>query len=271
MEEKELPPKPLDLLAKVDDLNVKIDHLKEVNRKIAEQHTLLKEKEGRFSLDFIHSSDLEEIEKGIQETVEGVMLSRAAICKSLANIDTKKLYHQAGCRSFMGYLKEERIPIKYKTAKEYAKIGDTLMRHAEGLAEVDFREEDGLKKLIFLDKALRNYRENPRQVYKKIKEYSLREFRSYAAQAKKGRTGADPDRQDDLRFLRSYSSRTAAEYFEAENRSVYRCTSAGNRITVVKITDPEMQTDKPEFKTYLLELRKLTERYFSRIRNSDDE
>ena len=209
MKEKKITTESLDLRAKVDNRNMKIDHLKEVNRKFAEQHTMLKEKEGRFSLDFIHSSDLEEIEKGIQETVEGVMLSRAAICKSLANIDTKKLYHQAGCRSFMEYLKEERIPIKYKTAKEYAKIGDTLMRHADGLAEVDFKEEDGLKKLIFLDKAMRNLQENPRQVYKKIKEYSLREFRSYAAQAKKGSTGVDADRQDDLGFLRSYSSRTS--------------------------------------------------------------
>lgn len=132
------------------------------------------------SLDFINSDNLQEIERGIRHTIQGVVLSKAAVCKSLANIDRKKLYRQAGADNFMQYLEAERIPIKYKTAKEYAKIGDVLMRHEEELDTVDFTEEDGLKKLMYLDRALEQTEEDRDQVYQKVKEYSLRDFKQFA-------------------------------------------------------------------------------------------
>jgi hypothetical protein len=247
-----------DLLDKINSLNSKISHLKEINEQKTERSPATK----MFTLDFIDSENLEEIEEGIRETVKGVVLSKAAVCEALAHIDKKKLYSQAGYTNFRQYLQDERIPIKYKTAKEYAKIGDTLMRHRGSLDEVDFSEEDGLKKLIYLDKALKNHTGETLTVYKKVKEYSLREFQKFAAAAQRKPAGSAGE---------ASSVSDYGIYFEAEGRSVYRCTRAGGRTTVLKITDPEFP-DGPidrEYLEYLEELKKAAEKYFLKKSRND--
>ena len=228
------------LLNRVKDLNARISHLS-VNTgqsgKAAAAPRLV-------SLDFIHSDNLEEIEKGIRETVSGVVMSRAAVCKSLANIDKKRLYVQAGHGSFLQYLKAQRIPIKYKTAKEYAKIGDTLMRYEENLKNVCFNEEEGLKKLIFLDKALRNHAEEAEQVFKKVTESSLREFQRYAEYV--------GDQQEET-----------VPAVEIQGLSLFRRLDNGEQVEILRITDPELtgSSDDENIETYVKSLKKAAEAY----------
>lgn len=190
-----------ELLHKIRELNDKIEQLSrnEDDSFTKEQSTITRATAGAaqpqtspfslvqtemFSLDFINSEKLEEIEAGIKETIRGVELSKAAVCKSLANIDKKKLYKQIGFDSFLQYLGAERLPLNYKTAKEYVKIGDVLLRHEEELLTVDFQEENGLKKLMYLDRALQKHNSNPKQVFKNVKECSLRDFKAYALDEK---------------------------------------------------------------------------------------
>ncbi len=199
--------KESELLHKIRELNDKIEQLSrnEDNSLAKEQSKIMRAVAGAahpqtsssslaqtelFSLDFINSEKLEEIEAGIKETIRGVELSKAAVCKSLANIDKKKLYKQIGFNSFLQYLGAERLPLNYKTAKEYVKIGDVLLRHEGELLTVDFQEENGLKKLMYLDRALQKHNTNPKQVFENVKECSLRDFKAYALDEKDPEPGA---------------------------------------------------------------------------------
>jgi len=228
------------LLEKVNDLNRKISHLS-----VQKTGTGTGEEISRIvSLDFIESDKIEEIEKGIRATVKGVVMSRAAVCKSLANIDRKRLYTQVGYTSFLQYLQAQRVPIKYKTAKEYAKIGDTLIRYEVNLRNVEFNEEEGLKKLIFLDKALKNHSSQKDQVFRKVKESSLRDFQRYA--------GIDE--------LRQTETEPAAEI---RGLSLFRRNEEGEEIEVLRITDPRI-LDSPQeenARVFMKSLQKVTETF----------
>lgn len=241
------------LLRQLADLNKKIDHLKLVTNR----NTNDEGQKARFSLDFIDSERLQEIESGIKETVRGVVLSKVAVCKALANIDKKNLYIQEGYENFMQYLSAERIPLKYKTAKEYAKIGDTIVRHEERLREVDFHEEDGLKKLIFLDTALKNHKGDPGQVYKKVKELSLRDFQKFAGRAKPVQPMLTEEQ-----FLAAEGGDFT---FEAADATIYRCSGNGRRVAVLKVIDPQIGSwkDGTSFPEFLERLRRITEEYYS--------
>lgn len=177
-----------ELIQKIETLNKRLEILRkrDERREIAEVRRQLNQTHQKqvISLDYVQSNTLEEVEEGIKETVQGVVYSKVAICSSLANIVNKKLYRQAGAKNFFEYLKMERLPIKYKTAKEYAKIGDVLQRHRHELDKINFNEEDGLKKCIYLDKALKSHNEEPGLVFHRMKEDSLREFQRFAVNRK---------------------------------------------------------------------------------------
>jgi hypothetical protein len=169
-----------------------LKRIEELNRKIAEirhagdiQDLRVVKRQTDFSLDYLDSDNLYEIERGIQETMDGLVLSKVVLCKALANIDRKKLYTQVGAGNFHEYLQLERIPLNYKTAKEYAKIGDTLIRHASELEAVDFHEEDGLKKMVYLDKALDTCNAEREEIFQKVKESSLRDFQRWITTMKR--------------------------------------------------------------------------------------
>ena len=183
---------PSVVVQRIEELNRRIADLKRKDSPLMTVRAALTEKDpARVSLDYIDSDDLSEIERGIRETLDGITLSKAALCKALSNIDRKRLYTQAGAESFLEYLELERLPVNYKTAKEYAKIGGMLIRHAGNLENIAFREEDGLKKLVYLDKALANHGEHPEEVFDRIKNASLREFQRFA---REGEDDGDPGR-----------------------------------------------------------------------------
>ena len=68
-----------------------------------------------------------------------------------------------------------------------------LIRHSEDLENIAFREEDGLKKLVYLDKALANHGEHPEEVFDKVKHSSLREFQRFAREGEEDGIPAGTD------------------------------------------------------------------------------
>jgi hypothetical protein len=246
------------LLEKLNELNAKLGKLHKTGGVYGTDSAI-----EPVSLDFINSDNLQEIERGIRHTIQGVVLSKAAVCKSLANIDRKKLYRQAGADNFMQYLEEERIPIKYKTAKEYAKIGDVLIRHEEELDTVDFTEEDGLKKLMYLDRALEQTEEDREQVYQKVKEYSLRDFKQFALHTVHGgedeTTGIDKTvpMHDTIRIV---------------GRRILLSGSESHPVTLINAEGVEQGGIDPQLiESFMRELYTLTRAYIKRSRDKEEE
>jgi hypothetical protein len=154
---------------------------------ITKERNISLTKESLISLDFIYSNSLNEIEYGIKKIINGVILSKKAICIALARIKTNALFKQAKINTFKEYLKKMRIPIKYSTALDYAIIGEMLVRYKESLYEFEFKEEDGLKKLLLLEEGLRNHKSNPRIVFEKIKEATFSDFKRFVKNNKGNR------------------------------------------------------------------------------------
>lgn len=100
------------------------------------------------------------------------------ICVALANIKTKKLYKQIGLKSFKEYIREKRINLNYATAFEYTKIGIIYQQLKKYLDRINFGEENGLKKLLFLEQALKNNQAD--QVYDNLIKFSFRNFKKFA-------------------------------------------------------------------------------------------
>jgi len=55
----------------------------------------------QYSLDFVRSDKLEDIEEGIRETIRGVGTANLAIAVAIAKIEREALYRQAGFRTYM--------------------------------------------------------------------------------------------------------------------------------------------------------------------------
>ncbi len=68
-----------------------------------------------------------------------------------------------------------------------------LILHSEDLENIAFREEDGLKKLVYLDKALANHGEHREEVFDKVKHSSLREFQRFAREGEEDDVSARTD------------------------------------------------------------------------------
>jgi len=250
-----------ELLSKVEELNKKIIELQNVsvnrNTGIARSR--------RISLDFTESDNIHEIEAGIRDTMDGIILSKAALCKALANIDKKRLYTQVRAGNFMEYLDMARIPINYKTAKEYAKIGDTMIRYDKELTSVDFSEEDGLKKLVYLDKALDQCPDDPEMVFQKVKESSLRDFQHWIQELKEEKQMQDETQVHEHHTV-DQSGMPYAEFILEGNTIFIKTGPAGNAEVI--ITKPEnigIDPHNDRWKVFVIKLQELiTEFYLKR-------
>ena len=133
------------------------------------------------NLDFVRSMSIHDIEKGIKRTYTGVVLSKKAICIALANIKRYRLFEQLGIYSFKKYINSSRLNMNYKTAAEYAIIGESLVTFSDELKEIEFKEEDGLKKLVLLHKAVMKQPENKQLLIQNLKDTSLRKYQALIA------------------------------------------------------------------------------------------
>jgi len=165
-------------------------------------------------------NNLEKIEQNINAVIREFQNAKKRLCMLLAQIKTGRLYEQIELQSFKEYVLSKRLKISYNTALEYAKIGELLLKYENQLAEVDFSEEDGLKKLLLLEQALSNH--EPEEVFKRIKEDSFKDFTKFSKPARAGfrPQRSKPDDQDDPPESIQQDSRTGRWIFE-ENGKLY--------------------------------------------------
>jgi hypothetical protein len=130
------------------------------------------------ALEYVFSKCLIDIERGISQTVQGVALSKKAVCIALARIKREGLHEQVGIETFKAYLKSRRIDLPYSTAIEYSQIGEVYLKYRAQLEEIKFTEESGLKKLLFLEEGLRANGDK-KDVLDRVRLDSLREFKSF--------------------------------------------------------------------------------------------
>jgi hypothetical protein len=251
-----------ELIHKIQTLNKHLEillkrnerkELTEIRRQLNETH-----QKHVISLDYVQSNTLEEVEEGIRETVQGVVYSKVALCSSLANIVNKKLYLQAGAHNFFEYLKMERLPIKYKTAKEYAKIGDVLQRHSHELDKINFQEEDGLKKLIYLDKALTSHDTERSVVFHRMKEDSLRDFQRFAANKKD-----EKNNNEENGNTATIEEENAPPYFSVSGRSVVLTRGDYSKEAVLTVPEegPFSHLPPEKFSLFMKELLELVTKF----------
>ena len=167
--------------------------------------------EEKIFLDFLHSNRLTEIEKGIKETINGVILSKKAICIALAYVKIKELYKQININSFKEYLKIKRIPFNYSTALDYSIIGEMLIKYENELKNVNFKEETGLQKLLLLEKGLHNYKDQPQIVFEKIREISFRDFKAFVNNNNTNNNGSKRIVKKQIQDIQDFSIKTEDE------------------------------------------------------------
>ena len=239
----------MDVLKRVEELKKKIAELQSGGYEGSPPPVAGPNK--NFPLDFIESDNIHEVETGIRETLAGIALSKAALCKALANIVTKKLYTQVEARSFFEYLEMGRIPLNYKTAKEYAKIGDAMLRYNDELESVHFKEEDGLKKLVYLEKALDRCEADRELVFEKIKENSLREFQHWIKEL--GRGGEDAE-----------GRQWPKVYLQGNSVFIERVPGRKQEFITTRPAELGIDPESREWAGFMEELQKLLNTYFPR-------
>ena len=133
------------------------------------------------SLDYINSEDAEEIDAGIRDTLKGVRLSILAMGMGLAKLKVKGLYIDLKYHSMNEYLENlcEEMQIERSTAHNWLYIGEAYIKYRRDLERIDFTEADGPTKLPYVDRALEVHEK--REVFKNVKDLSLRAFKEYAA------------------------------------------------------------------------------------------
>jgi len=133
-------------------------------------------KNGLISLDFAYSTDPEEVDKGIRETIRGVKMSIMAMGIALYRVDVSGLFIDLGFNKFGEYIDKlaEDTGMARTSLYNWEYIGEAYVTHRADLDRVGFSDDDGPTKLPFLQRALENHPK--REVFKNIKDMSKREF-----------------------------------------------------------------------------------------------
>jgi hypothetical protein len=132
------------------------------------------------SLDYANSDNAKEIDAGIRETIKGVRLSILAMGLGLARLKDKGLFIDLNFHSMNDYLESlcDEMKIERSTAHDWLYIGEAYIKYRRELERVEFSDADGPTKLPYVDRALEIHEK--RDVFRKVKEATLREFKEYA-------------------------------------------------------------------------------------------
>ncbi|MCL1837045.1 MAG: hypothetical protein FWG46_05810 [Treponema sp.] len=129
---------------------------------------------------FPSSSNAEEIDRGIRDTIKGIRVSILAMGLGLARIKAMDLYMVLNCQSMPAYI--DRLSKETKMYRgsiyNWLYIGEAYIKYKNDLERIGFSDSDGPSKLPYLDRALASNRK--KEVFNNIKSMSLREFASFA-------------------------------------------------------------------------------------------
>jgi hypothetical protein len=133
-----------------------------------------------FSLDFANSNNPEVLDNGIRETMRGMNLSTIAVSRALYRISASGYYIELGYRSMGDYITKLVEETGYSRAIFYRWIGtgEITVKYHNELEKVDFSDDDGPTKLVYIPQALENHPK--KEVFKNAKEMLTREFEAYA-------------------------------------------------------------------------------------------
>jgi hypothetical protein len=136
------------------------------------------------ALDYINSDDAAEIDFGIRDTIKGVRLSILAMGMGLAKIKAKGLYIDLKYHSMMDYLENlcDDMQIDRSTVHYWLQIGEAYIKYRRDLERIEFTDADGPTKLPYVEDALEIHEK--REVFKAVKEMSLRAFKEYSKKEK---------------------------------------------------------------------------------------
>jgi len=135
---------------------------------------------GQFKLDFAYSQDASVVDAGIKETIRGVKISIMAMGIALYRVDVSELFVDLGFKKFGEYIDHlSNVTGMARTSLyNWAYIGEAYIKHRADLDRIGFSDDDGPTKLPFLVRALEHHPK--REVFKNIKDMSLREFEKWS-------------------------------------------------------------------------------------------
>lgn len=204
--------------------------------------------------------DLITAEQNINTLIKEFQNTRKRLCLLLAQIKIDRLYEQINLQSFKDYVTSKRLKISYNTALEYAKIGELLLNYEDQLAKVDFSEEDGFKKLLFLEQALANH--EPEEVFKRIKEDSFKSFLKYSKPARAGFTPERLQKKAGDKQPKNKSAKTGRWIIEEDGNLYMDTTASGTELLTFNKRFLEDEELAEEYKLFMTNIIVATIDYF---------
>ena len=133
-----------------------------------------------FSLDFVNSQNPAVLDRGIRETIIGVQISGLAVGYALVRIRNEKLFKRLGFENFTQYMDDlnDKSSVSRSTLYNWLKAGTIFTEYQADLESIGFSSEDGLTKLLFLERALA--KGNKDEIMNKLKILNYQEFTDLA-------------------------------------------------------------------------------------------
>jgi hypothetical protein len=124
------------------------------------------------------TGELEKQEQQINENYGASVKAKLKTCVLLARLISTGTYKTSGAKTEYEYFASNRLSLPKSTASEWKKIGATYGKYENELAENGYTEGMGLKKLLFLETAIKNH--NRKSALNNIVVMSYEDFRYWA-------------------------------------------------------------------------------------------
>ena len=135
-----------------------------------------KMEEYSISYDFSDSGITKKTKPKVDNAIRNLQISPLAIGIGLATIESECLYSHMGCICMSQYIHKlcEDGKIDLYSLHYWLYIGEIYINHHKELAKIDFTENDGAEKLLYLDEALKY--NDKHEVFSKLKNLPVADF-----------------------------------------------------------------------------------------------
>ena len=135
-----------------------------------------KMEEYSISYDFSDSDNIKIDKEKVDNTINKLQISPLAIGIGLATIESECLYSHMGCICMSQYIHKlcEDGKMDLYSLHYWLYIGEIYIKHHKELSKIDFTDDDGSEKLLYLDEALKF--NDKHEVFSKLKNLSVTDF-----------------------------------------------------------------------------------------------